>query len=147
MRLHSCLSDNGLRVIGTDGEKALIDAFKHEFRFATHLYCSIHARNAVKRQLLERKYTEKTASEIADEIFGKQVGNTYIEGLVYSKSEEVFFEKLEAMKDSWSKREVDNPYVVPGFYDWFCHHEVDTQGLVALQQHSPLMLPNHLMLS
>ena len=81
-----------------DGEKALINAFKHELRFSTHLYCSIHARKAVKRQLLGRKYTEKTASELAEEIFGKQVGNTYIAGLVDSQSEEGFFEKLEATK-------------------------------------------------
>jgi len=29
----------GLRVFGTDGEKALIDAFLHEFKFAVHLTC------------------------------------------------------------------------------------------------------------
>lgn len=122
----------GLRVIGIDGEKALIDAFKHEFRFATQLYCFIHARNVVKRQLLERKYTERIASEIADEIFGKQIGSTYVFGLVDSHSEEEFFEKLEAKKHDWSRREVDNPGIVPGFYVWFCHHKVDmiTSGML-----------------
>ena len=39
----------------------LIDAFKHEFRFATLFYCFIHARNAIKRQLAERKYPESVA--------------------------------------------------------------------------------------
>lgn len=40
-----------LRVFGTDGEKALIDAFSHEFRLAIHLTCSIHVRRNVKDQL------------------------------------------------------------------------------------------------
>ena len=121
-----------IRAIGTDGEKALIDAFKHEFRFAIHLYCFIHARNSVKRQLAEKKYPESVASEIADEIFGKQVGSTYVAGLVDSPSEEDFFEKLEAKKADWLKREVDNAGVVPGFFDWFLHHKVEmiTSGML-----------------
>ena len=121
-----------IRAIGTDGEKALIDAFKHEFRFATHLYCFIHARNSVKRQLAERKYPESVASEITDEIFGKQVGTTYVAGLVDSPSEEDFFEKLEAKKDDWLERERDNTGVVPGFFDWFFHHKVEmiTSGML-----------------
>lgn len=36
-----------IKSFGTDGEKALVDAFVHEFRFATHLYCTIHARKNV----------------------------------------------------------------------------------------------------
>ena len=38
-----------LRAFGFDGEKALVDAFVHEFRFAIHLFCLIHARNYVKK--------------------------------------------------------------------------------------------------
>ena len=112
-----------IQVICTDGEKALI---KHEFRFATHLYCFIYAR---QRQLADRKYPESITSEIADEIFGKQVGSTYVAGLVDSQSEE---ENLEAKKDDWLKREVDNAGVVPGFFDWFLHHKVEiiTSGML-----------------
>jgi hypothetical protein len=118
-----------IRAIGTDGEKPLIDAFKHEFRFATDLQCFIHARNSVKRQLAERKYPESVASEIADEIFGKQVGSTYVAGLVDSASEEEFFEKLEAKKADWLKREAG---VVHGFFDWFFHYKVEmiTSGML-----------------
>lgn len=61
-----------LRVFGTDGEKALIDAFTHEFRFAIHLYCSIHVRNNVKKNLRERKFPEEKVNKITDEIFGNQ---------------------------------------------------------------------------
>ena len=113
-----------IRAIGTDGEKALIDAFKHEFRFATHLQCFIHARNSVKRQLAERKYPESVASEIADEIFGKQVGSTYVAGLVDSASEE-FLVSLRQKKADWMKREADNAGVVRGFFDWFFQYKVE----------------------
>ena len=114
-----------IRAIGTDGEKALIDAFKHEFQFATHLQCFIHARNSVKRQLAEGKYPESVASEIVDEIFSKQVGSTYVAGLVDSASEEEFFGKLEAKKADWLKREADNAGVVGGFFDWFFQYKVE----------------------
>ena len=121
-----------IRAVGTDGEKALIDAFNHELRFATHLYCFIHARNSVKRQLAERKYPESVASEIADEIFGKQIGSTYIAGLVDSQNEDDLFDKLEAKKAEWLKREADNVGVVPGFFDWFLQYKVEmiTSGML-----------------
>ncbi len=41
----------GVRVVGTDGEQALIDAFKHEFGFAQHLTCFNHVRRNVKDKL------------------------------------------------------------------------------------------------
>ena len=75
-------------MIGTDGEKALIDDFKHEFHL---LLVFIHACDVVERQLAEKKYPECVTSEIADEIFGRQVGSTYVKGLVDSRSEEDFF--------------------------------------------------------
>ena len=44
-----------LKAFGTDGEETLVEAFAHEFRFATHLYCFIHVRNNIKKNLRERK--------------------------------------------------------------------------------------------
>ena len=48
-----------LRAFGTDGEKALVDAFTHEFRFAIHLYCSIHVRNNVKKTCMEDNFLRR----------------------------------------------------------------------------------------
>ena len=76
-----------LRVFGCDGEKALINAFMHEYRFAIHLHCSIHACNNIKKNLRERRLPELVVNEITDEIFGKQVGSSYVEGLVDAESE------------------------------------------------------------
>ena len=81
-----------LRSFGTDGEKALVDAFLHEFRFVVHLYCFIHARKNVKDQLHTRQFSERVACEIADDIFGKQVGSTFIEGLVDADNEAAFYQ-------------------------------------------------------
>ena len=85
----------------------------------------------MKRQLAGRKYPESVAMEVANEIFGKQVGTTYVAGLVDSQSEEEFFEKLEARKADWLKREEDSG-VVPGFYDWFLQNKVEmiTSGML-----------------
>ena len=47
----------GLRAFGTDGEKALADAFSHEFHYAVHLTCFIHCcRNIKSQTVLAKKF-------------------------------------------------------------------------------------------
>ena len=53
-----------LRCFGTDGEKALIDAFAHEFKFAIHLYCTIHMRNNIRDELHKENF-QKMLSRIS----------------------------------------------------------------------------------
>ena len=43
----------GVRVIGTDGERALSNALTHEFHFAQHLTCFIHVRRNIKDKINE----------------------------------------------------------------------------------------------
>ena len=50
-----------LRVFGTDSDKVVIDSFSHEFRFAIHLFCSIHLRKNVKDELFRRKFSDTIA--------------------------------------------------------------------------------------
>lgn len=114
-----------LQVFGTDGEKALVDAFVHEFRFAIHLYCSIHARNNVKKNLRDRRFPESVVNEIANDVSGKPVGTTYCEGLVDAESEEVFYQRLEEKKLLWEQIEKENPGCSVGFYDWFCQYQCE----------------------
>ena len=118
-----------LRSFGSDGEKALVDAFVHEFRFAIHLFCSIHARNNVKKNLRDRRFPESVVNEIADGVFGRQIGSTYCEGLVDTESEEVFYQRLEEKKVLWEKKEKENPGCCIGFYDWFVSISVSTLSL------------------
>ncbi len=119
-----------LRSFGTDGEKALIEAFSHEFRYATHLYCHIHVRNNVKLQLSQRKYPESVTRAFLDKILGKKFDSTYQEGLVDALDNDDFFMKLESIKE---RREKDHVGVVPGFCQWFCDNKVDimTSGMIS----------------
>ena len=114
-----------IRVFGTDGESALVDAFAHEFRFAIHLYCFIHVRSNVKRELQDRKFPDNEVGEILDMIFGKQVGGAFCEGLVDAESASLFYDKVEEFKSKMIKKEKKNPDARPGFYDWFCQHKVE----------------------
>ena len=88
----------GLRAFGTDGEKALVDAFSHEFRYAMHLTCFNHFRQNVKRKLQELQYPESSMKEILGDIFGCKQGSTFSEGLVDSNSDEEFDEKLRKVE-------------------------------------------------
>ena len=38
-------------MIGTDGEQALVDAFKDEFPYPQHLTCFVYVRRNMKRKL------------------------------------------------------------------------------------------------
>ena len=38
-------------MIGTDGEQALVDVFKHEFPYAQHLTCFVYVRRNMKMKL------------------------------------------------------------------------------------------------
>ena len=115
----------GIRVFGTDGEKALVDAFAHEFRFAIHLHCFIHMRSNIKRELQDRKFPEKVVGEILDVIFGRMVGTTYCEGLVDAEKESIFYRKLDDFQQKMSEFEKANPGSKPGFYDWFSEYKID----------------------
>ena len=53
-----CREIEMLRVFGTDGEKALIESFQHEFPFAQHLTCFIHARTNIKEELMSSNISQ-----------------------------------------------------------------------------------------
>ena len=94
-----------LRAFGTDGEKALVDALSHEFRYAIHLTCFIHVRQNIKRKLQELQYPQMVMTEILNDIFGCKQGDTFAEGIVDSWSEDEFDKKLEDLKERWSTLE------------------------------------------
>jgi len=107
-----------LRVFSTDGEKALIDAFSHEFPFATHLTCFIHVRRNIKEELGNTLFPQDVQTEILDDIFGKKVGTTLYEGLVDASDEVKFEEKLELLQTKWMKQEHVKEEV-QAFCKWF----------------------------
>ena len=115
----------GLRAFGTDGEKALVDAFLHEFHYASHLTCFIHCRRNIKSQLQALAYPECAIKEVLDDIFGCQTGNVFSEGLVDSANEEEFSHKLIAMEARWNQFEKEHG-TQPGFFDWFARNKATT---------------------
>ena len=110
----------GVRAFGTDGEKALADGFKHEFRYATHLTCFIHFRRNIKQQLQERGFSPDAIVEIIDDLMGTQKGQVFFEGLVDSASGTQFQQKLAMLKERWQKFDGGE-----SFYLWLCEHKVD----------------------
>jgi len=106
-----------IRVFGTDGEIALVDAFSHEFRFSTHLFCFNHVRN-IKKELQDQKFLASDIVEITEKIFGKLVGGMFSEVIVDAESEDEFFEKLEELKELISEREIHGSGICTGFFDW-----------------------------
>ena len=116
-----CRELEGVRALGTDGEKALLDAFKHEFGFAQHLTCFIHVRRNVKDKLNECNISSQLAIEILDDVFGKKIGTVYVEGLVDADDVDDFDAKLESLLTKWKSDDVSTTSAsdIYKFIDWF----------------------------
>ena len=114
-----------LQAFGTDGEKALADAFGHEYQYATRLSCFIHCRQNIKQQLRDRHFPETVAKTVLDDVFGTQQGEIFAEGLVDSASNEEFNKKLQMLEKRWNEIESCNPQITPGFHGWFLQYKAD----------------------
>ena len=66
-------------------------------------------------------FTQDKRSEILDDIFGKRVGTTFYEGLVDTKNEDEFENKLDALLCKWKKDEDKDDK----FFDWFLKNKVN----------------------
>ena len=80
---------------GTDGEEAVVKAFKQQFSFAVHLRCFRHMRQDIQRKLsVDMGFPADAVSTILAHIFGEKDGPTFFEGLVDANSEGEFDEQL-----------------------------------------------------
>jgi len=128
---HTLISEKpeleGILACGTDGEKALIDGFKRNLRFAMFLRCFPHFKDNIKRELTSRGLDEKVRKQFVQEIFGKQEGNVKFYGLVDCNSEDEFETKLEVLKEVWQEREKTSGSKGSSqlsFYSWFRKEKV-----------------------
>lgn len=122
-----CPELEGLLACGTDGEKALIDGLKRNFRFALFLRCFIHFKDNEQRQLSERGLPSDIKSKFLSEIFGKQEESTKYAGLVDCDTEDEFDAKLMALKSEWEAREAESRGTLKKtntFYEWFVKEKV-----------------------
>lgn len=100
-----------LRTFGTDGEKALEQAFTEGFPSAVKLRCMSHFRNNVKEHLKALEVSER--NEIIDQIFGYNTGDgVYHEGMVDADSPQMFDTLYESVRGEWEKK-------CPPFVRWF----------------------------
>ena len=115
-------------MFGTDGEKALIDAFAYKFRPAVHVTCFIHVRKNIKEKLSKCSIFEEVQSEIIGDIFGKRVGSTLLEGLVdpeYNSLES----NVTSLLDKWKKHESELTGIQE-FCEWFIKNKTDVISLL-----------------
>ena len=110
----------GVRAFGTDGEKPLIDAFSHEFKYAVHLTCFNHVRRNIKDQLRVLQIPDDVQTEILNDVFGRNVGSMQLTGLVDSPSTSSFDEKLSTLMTKWTLHDLEyDKGPVNLFCSWF----------------------------
>lgn len=87
---------------GTDGEEAVVKAFKQQFLFAVHLRCSRHMKQDIQRKLsVDMGFPSDT---IIAHTFGCKSGPTFFEGLD-TNSEREFDSKLQSLEAVWANIE------------------------------------------
>ena len=69
---------NCLVAFGTDGEKAIGDAFHTQFPGAKHLLCFIHVRNRISSKLRDLGISGDYAKAFITDVFGQQRVRTTI---------------------------------------------------------------------
>ena len=74
---------------GTDGEKALVTAFRNNFERATNLLCDLHLKANVESKLQEFGISGKVKETIVADIFGRQRGTVFEAGLADASSRDI----------------------------------------------------------
>ena len=87
------------------------------FPSAVRLCCQI--RN-IEAKLKDMGFPVESRSQILDDIFGKQRGDTMCEGLTDSQDSSSFDIKLNTIKEKWRNHD---PLKSNRFYDWFVRYE------------------------
>ena len=114
----------GIRAFGTDGEKALIEAFSHEFRFSQHLTCFIHVRRNIKEELNKCSIPSEVAKIMLDDIFGHHLGTIFEEGLVDVSDDDDFQKKLDALIEKWRNMDMSSSANMERFLQYFVGNKV-----------------------
>lgn len=115
-------------VFGTDGEEAVVKAFKQQLTHAIHLRCFRHMKQDIQKKLHEDGFPGDAVSEITAHIFGVKQGPTLHEGLVNAHSEAEFMSKLQSLEAAWKElgqhanKRADNQL---GFYQWFQRYHAE----------------------
>lgn len=119
----------GVLAFGTDGEEALVKAFKQQLQFAVHLRCFRHMRQDIQRKITaDMGFPNDIVSKVLADIFGNKDGPTFHEGLVDCNSEDEFDSKLIVLQERWGGFESlrckisDNQI---DFHTWFMKYHAE----------------------
>ena len=113
----------GIMAFGTDGEESLSDAFGHEFRFSQKLTCFIHVRRNLKDKLNQFNIPVDVSKMILDDIFGKKMDSSLVEGIVDACNFEDFQSKVDAITESWRACSMPSTAKIEDFIDYFMKHK------------------------
>ena len=111
---------------GTDGDKALVEAFAHNFPYALQLRCFIHFKKNVQEKLRSLGFPSSISDKVLADIFGKHSGSVYKEGLVDCVSEEAFDIFMQSLKEVWD--DYEQPFAPAGgpqFHSYFVQYQAD----------------------
>ena len=115
-----------LNAFGTDGERALSNAFREEFPEADHHRCFIHLRKNIEMKMSGLGIIGRDQNEFLCDIFGKSVAATSYHGIEDSDDADDFYPKLCSLEKVWNDRERESTNQEPAFYDWFVGNVSDT---------------------
>ena len=115
-----------LKAFGTDGERALSNAFREEFPEADHHRCFIHLSKNIEMKMSGLGIIGRDQNEFLCDIFGKSVAATSYHGIVDSDDADDFYAKLCSLEKVWNDREREITNQEPAFYDWFVGNVSDT---------------------
>ena len=115
---------NSLVAFGTDGEKAIGDAFRTQFPHSKHLLCFIHVCNRISTKLKDLGISGDYAKAFITDIFGQQQDTHKFCGLVDCDSPEQFDEELLQLQEVWNSREMCvRSSTDAQFYAWFVTYQ------------------------
>ena len=80
-----------LQAFGTDGERALSNAFNEEFPVADHHRCFIHLRKNIEMKLSSIGINGRYQNEFLDDIFGHNAAAISYHGIVDSDDSDDFY--------------------------------------------------------
>ena len=119
------LGNRKVHHFGSDGQKAMINGLKstESFKESKHLICTIHHRKNCEEKLRSLGVKEFNRRRILRNIYGEQMENHRVEGLIDCESSERFDEMLEFYVPLWDMLERADTDKEPQFSTWYKRHK------------------------
>ena len=105
-----------LHVYGTDSEDALVNSLAAGFHGSSHLLCYIHCKKNIQQKMKQIGLSDGLAKRICCDLFSRS-------GLVWSKSEAEFEEKVSRLIEEWDSLERSERQGQPKFSAYFLAHK------------------------